>query len=227
MSEIDDPSDDVMDSPGSALDENGSSGAMDLGSIDPTEGLEHELLRDDEALATETELLLRRATSIVESARTVPLSTSVMIDRDELLELLNHTISKFPEELRQARWLVKEREDFRAQGMREGEEIVNQARARAERMVQRTEVVKAAEKRARRIIDAAEADARRTRLEVEDFCDQKLAGFEIVLERTMRLVGAGREKLQGSVRTLADEKLENPDQTGSIEMTENVFDQDV
>jgi hypothetical protein len=65
-------------------------------------------------------------------------------------------------------------------------------------MVQRTEVVKAAEQRARQIIEAAEAEARRMRHEVEDFCDQKLAGFEIVLDRTAKMVAAGREKLQGS-----------------------------
>ena len=65
-------------------------------------------------------------------------------------------------------------------------------------MVQRTEVVKAAEQRAYEIVDAAEADARRLRHEVEDFCDQKLASFEIVLERTQKLVAAGRSKLQGT-----------------------------
>jgi len=64
--------------------------------------------------------------------------------------------------------------------------------------VQRTEVVKAAEQRAYDIVDAAQADARRLRHEVEDFCDQKLASFEIVLERTAKLVGAGRAKLQGT-----------------------------
>ena len=80
----------------------------------------------------------------------------------------------------------------------EGDEILDQARARAERMVQRTEVVKAAETRAYQIIDTAEAEARRLHHEVEDFCDQKLASFEIVLERTMKLVAGGRQKLQGT-----------------------------
>jgi hypothetical protein len=76
--------------------------------------------------------------------------------------------------------------------------MLEQARARAERMVQRTEVVKAADARAYEIVDAAQADARRLRHEVEDFCDQKLASFEIVLERTQKLVAAGRSKLQGT-----------------------------
>src|SRR4029077_17415557 len=80
----------------------------------------------------------------------------------------------------------------------EGEEIIATARDRSERMVQRTEVVKAAEARAYQILDNAEIEARRLRHEVEDFCDQKLASFEIVLERTMKLVSSGRQKLQGT-----------------------------
>ncbi len=61
-------------------------------------------------------------------------------------------------------------------------------------------MVKAAEARARSVVDAADAEARRLKLEAEDFCDQRLASFEIVLERTMKVVSAGRAKLQGSQR---------------------------
>ncbi len=68
-------------------------------------------------------------------------------------------------------------------------------------MVQRTEVVKASEAQARKIVERAKDDAARMRNEVEDYCDQKLASFEIVLERTMKMVGAGRAKLQGSLNS--------------------------
>jgi cell division septum initiation protein DivIVA len=128
----------------------------------------------------------------------MPLSASVMINRDEVLELLEEAIARLPEELRSARWLLKEREEFLAKVQREGDDILDAARARAERMVQRTEVVKAAEQRARSIVETAEAAARRMRHEAEDYCDQKLASFEIVLERTMKMVRAGREKLQAT-----------------------------
>ena len=148
---------------------------------------------------SDVEHLLRRLHDLVSSARPMPLSTSVMVNRDEVLDLLDETIERLPEELRAARWLLKEREEFLAKVRREGDEILDQARARAERMVQRTEVVKASEARARKIVDLAEAEARRLRNEGEDFCDQKLASFEIVLERTQKMVGAGRAKLQGSL----------------------------
>jgi len=150
---------------------------------------------------SDVEHMLRRLHELVASARPMPLSTSVMINRDEVLDLVDETIERLPDELRAARWLLKEREEYLAKVKREGEDILDQARTRAERMVQRTEVVKASEARARKIVDAATEEAARLKNEVEDFCDQKLASFEIVLERTMKMVGAGRQKLQGSLNT--------------------------
>lgn len=146
----------------------------------------------------ETEDVLLQLRDVIEAARPVPLSASSMIAKEEVLELVDEALAQLPEELRAARWLLKEREEFLARTRHEADELLEQARARAERMVQRTEVVKVAEQRAYEIVDAAEADARRLRHEVEDFCDQKLASFEIVLERTQKLVAAGRSKLQGT-----------------------------
>jgi hypothetical protein len=173
---------------------------------------------------SDVEQMLRRLHDMVASARPMPLSTSVMVNRDEVLDLLDETMERLPDELRAARWLLKEREEYLAKVKREGEDILDQARTRAERMVQRTEVVKASETRARKIIDAANDEAARLKNEVEDFCDQKLASFEIVLERTMRLVGAGRQKLQGS---LAPQEIQPGEQPDEPDGGPAVFDQDL
>ena len=81
---------------------------------------------------------------------------------------------------------------------REGEDILEAARIRAERMVQRTEIVREAQHTARRTVDDAREESRRLRHEAEDYCDQKLAAFEIVLERTMKTVHSGRERLSAT-----------------------------
>lgn len=143
--------------------------------------------------------LLDRLLAIIEAARPVPLSASSMINKEEVLELLHEAADGLPDELRAARWLLKEREEFLQKVRREGDEILEMARAQAERMVQRTEVVKAAEAKAHSIVADAEADARRMRHEVEDWCDQKLGSFEIALEKTLNAVAAGRDRLQGDV----------------------------
>ncbi len=144
---------------------------------------------------------------IIETARPLPLSASSTINKEDVLALIDEIQAAMPDELRSARWLLKEREEFRAKMRREGDEIVALARNRAEQMVQRTQVVKAAEARARKVLETAESDARRLRLEAEDYCDQKLGSFENVLQRTLQQVGAGRAKLQGN---LLDELGEKP-----------------
>jgi len=91
----------------------------------------------------ETEDLLLTLRDLIENARDVPLSASSMISKDEVLALIDDALDSLPEELRAARWLLKEREEFLARTRHEADDIVDQARTRAERMVQRTEVVKA------------------------------------------------------------------------------------
>src|SRR5436189_657097 len=138
----------------------------------------------------DAETLLRRVVEVISNAKSLPLSTSVRIEKDEVLELLEDAIDRLPEELRQARWLLKEREEFLEKVQREGDDILEAARARAERMVQRTEIVRSAQATARRTIEDAQDEARRLRHEAEDYCDQKLAAFEIVLERTSKTVAS-------------------------------------
>lgn len=161
--------------------------------------------------APESEALLQRVHALIASAKPVPLSSDSRINKDEVLDLLEEALTRLPEELRAARWLLKERDDFLTRTEHEADAILDQARTRVERMITRTEVVKAAEHRAYAIVDAAEVEARRMRHEVEDFCDQQLARFEVILERTMKMVAAGREKLQTVSLSSAQDYLADPD----------------
>ena len=177
----------------------------------------------------DTETLLRRVVEIVTNAKTMPLSTSALITKDEVLELLEDALDRLPEELRQARWMLKEREEFLEKVKREGDEILEAARVRAERMVQRTEIVREAQQTAQRTVDEARDEARRLRHEAEDYCDQKLAAFEIVLERTTKTVQAGREKLRVTpLPTGPSGELGFPGEAGGVEDLDDeaFFDQD-
>ncbi len=167
----------------------------------------------------DAEALVRRVIEIVGNAKSVPLSASVMVAKDEVLELLEDALERLPDELRQARWMLKEREDFLAKVAREADDILESARARAERMVERQEIVREARGTAQRVVEEARDEARRLRLEAEDYCDQKLASFEIVLERTLKTARAGRDKLR-SVAPAHEVLADEPEQSDAF------FDQD-
>ncbi|WP_116996443.1 hypothetical protein [Desertimonas flava] len=168
----------------------------------------------------DAETLIRRCVDIIANAPKMPLSSSPRVDADELIELLQDALDRLPDELRQARWMLKERQEFVSKTRREAEEILEAARVRAERMVQRTEVVRAAEQRARQVMETAETDSRRLRHETEDFLDQRLGSFEILLDKLQKTVGAGRQRLSIGAP---------PPPTGEVEIddpTKGFFDQD-
>jgi F0F1-type ATP synthase membrane subunit b/b' len=164
--------------------------------------------------------LLLELRDLVESARTMPMSASVLVNREEILGLVDEINAAMPEEVRHARWLLKERDEFLAQARREADDIIESARVQAERMVERTEIAREARRVSQKIVDDADAQARRLRLECEDYIDHKLAEFEVVLERTMQAVQNGRERLQVTIGPLEPEEPEDLEAGGFFDQDE-------
>jgi hypothetical protein len=159
--------------------------------------------------------LIGQLERLLADARPVPLSSSVMVNRAEIEELLGQLRTQMPEEMRQARWLLKERDDVLAQAAREGEQLLADARDERDRMLSQQEVVKAAHREAERIVEDAREQARVLRLEAEDYVDGKLANFEIVLQKTLKQVERGRDRLRG--RIPADDLAEQPPDEAPVE----------
>jgi cell division septum initiation protein DivIVA len=144
------------------------------------------------------ETWLRMAIDMVQQAKSMPLSASVLVSREELLDILETAIHQMPEEIREARWALRDREELMAAEIRKAEQLMDRVRAEAARMVDKTEIVRHARVAADKIISDAEERARTLINEAEDFCDQKLGGMEIVLDRLTKTVKSGRERLRPS-----------------------------
>jgi vacuolar-type H+-ATPase subunit H len=152
---------------------------------------------------------LDQLVELVESAKSMPLSASVLVNKTEILALLDELRAALPEELREAQWVIKDRDEVIDGGRKEADRIIADARAEAARLVSRTEVMQSATKEAGRVIEEANENARTMRLEVEDYVDAKLANFEVVLHKTLGAVERGRDKLRGrhELEQLRDESF--------------------
>jgi hypothetical protein len=153
---------------------------------------------------------------LVEEAKAVPLSSSAVINRDEFLELLAQLKESVPEEVRQARWMSRDRDELLARARKEAERIITEAQEQRDRLLSRTEIVSAAHREAERIVDLGKERAAKLRIEAEDYIDQKLAAFEILLNKTTATVTRGREQLRGDVGTKHD-VTEQPQQPAAAE----------
>ena len=142
-------------------------------------------------------VLIDKLDDIIHNARSVPLTDSVMIDREEMYDILDQMRSTIPEEIKQARWIVKERQEMLAEAKQEAERVLTEAQERAERLASETEVVHLAERNAQQIMEDARERERETRLGAEDYADEVLGNLEINLDKFIGAVRRGRERLQG------------------------------
>ncbi len=149
--------------------------------------------------------LIDKLDDLIHNARAVPLTDQVRIDREAIYELLDEMRSTIPEEVKQARWIVKERQEMLAEAKREADRIVSEAREHAAREISQQEIVRKAEREAESILEAARLREREVRLGAEDYADEVLGTLEVNLGKFLAAVQRGRDRLQGKAHIDEDE----------------------
>src|SRR5437879_9924249 len=91
-------------------------------------------------------VLIDKLDDLVHNAKTIPLSDSVRVDKEEIYDILDQMRATIPEEIKQARWIVKERQEMLAEAKKEAERIIKDAREEQARLISAEEVVKQAER---------------------------------------------------------------------------------
>jgi uncharacterized protein YhaN len=132
----------------------------------------------------------------VERAGSVPLSASCLVNRAEMLALVEQARAELPAELDEAEALLISRQDMLDDVERERREVLARARERADAMVGETAIALTAEARAEQILQAARTEAARLLRQADDYADRRLAAFETDLDRAMAQVRRGRDRLR-------------------------------
>jgi hypothetical protein len=143
--------------------------------------------------------LIEKLEEVIGKSRKIPFSSNFIINENEVFEILDELKNIMPEEFKQARWIVKERENMLEEAKRQSMRILHDAEEKADIMVSENEVMKNAIKKAEEILAIAEAKARTVRLEAEDYADEKLASLEAVLYKILSAVEKGREQFKASL----------------------------
>ncbi|TWD14209.1 vacuolar-type H+-ATPase subunit H [Streptomyces sp. T12] len=147
----------------------------------------------------------------VSSARSMPMSASCVVNRAELLAMLDEVRAALPDSLAQAEELIGGQAQMVEQARQEAERIISEAHAQRGTLVADTEVARRSQAEADRILAEARKEAEEIRAEADDYVDSKLANFEVVLTKTLGSVGRGREKLLGTGPGLDEQGYEDED----------------
>ncbi|MEV2252617.1 cell division initiation protein [Streptomyces sp. NPDC050147] len=147
----------------------------------------------------------------VGSARSMPMSASCVVNRADLLSMLEEVRQALPGSLAQAQELIGGREQLVEQARQEADRIIETAHAERGSLISDTEVARRSQGEAERILAEARQTAEEVRAEADDYVDSKLANFEVVLTKTLGSVGRGREKLLGTGPGLDEQGYEDED----------------
>jgi hypothetical protein len=132
----------------------------------------------------------------IERASSVPLSASCLVNRAELLSLVERARAELSDEVGEASHVIAHRDDLLDVAQREANDLLDGARRQAGELVNGHAIVSGAHARADQILDAARAEAARLLRDADEYCDHKLARFEDDLWSTLGQVRRGRHRLQ-------------------------------
>ncbi|AGC67790.1 H+-ATPase subunit H [Thermoclostridium stercorarium subsp. stercorarium DSM 8532] len=140
--------------------------------------------------------LLDALEDAIENAVSVPFSGKCMVDRNEILEIIQDIRLKLPDDLKQAKWISKERSRILAEAQQEADNIIKNAESRISALVNEHEISRKAQEQAETIINNAKKNAREIRLGTREYADSILGKVEEMLTEMLEIVKENRNELK-------------------------------
>lgn len=141
--------------------------------------------------------LIDRLRSTIENARSMPMSSSAVISRADVLAMIAELEKALPAAFEHSDKVYSERDAVLAEAQARAARIIEEAGFEHDRLVSDTDVYRIAVRKAEELRASAEHDCEAMRRETDEYVDTRLANFEITLNKTLEAVTRGRDRLQG------------------------------
>ncbi len=123
---------------------------------------------------------------IIDKGVAVPFTGRCLLDKEELLELIQEIKLRLPKDLEQAKWIKTERQNIINDANKESEEIIKNAKDKLIAMVDENEITKKASQQAAEIMERAATESRATKDASYQYADYLLENVENVVIKTIR-----------------------------------------
>ena len=146
--------------------------------------------------------LLDELADIIESSKPVLGNQQKrQVEVGPVFDIIDEIRERFPEEFREARIIVKDRQGMLEGAEEEAQRILDDAREQARTISSEQEIVRLANQRAEEILREASERERDMRFGAEDYADQIFAGLEETLGKLSTNVTRCRDRLKGNQQT--------------------------
>jgi len=144
---------------------------------------------------------LNELEELVETSGKIPLTRKVLVDEERVLDLLDRIRTTIPEEIRQAKWIIQEREKVLGDSQKEAMRIIEEAQKQVEKQADDSEIARQAKIMAEEIVRKAESVAREIKEGARSYADDILANLEDNLNKILSQIDKGRSELRGVKKT--------------------------
>ncbi len=142
--------------------------------------------------------LIDEVKDVVEAGTSVPFTGKVMVDKEEILDIINEIRIKLPDEIKQAVWIKDERQRILAEAQKDADNMINEANYKLEEMVEEDEILRVANQRAEDIISRAQISAKEIRIGAMEYADTLLEETQENLKEVIQLLNDNRKELRGN-----------------------------
>lgn len=147
--------------------------------------------------------LIDELEDIIDKGVSVPFTGRCLLDKEELMDLIQEIKLKLPDDLNQAKWIKNERQNIIDDAKAESDKIIKEANDKLISMIDENEITKSAKEQASLIMEKVQNDAKAMKVESYKYTDNLLESVEKVvndaiheLEQCINVVRSNRNELK-------------------------------
>lgn len=144
--------------------------------------------------------LLEEFENVVDESSRIPMTGKVIIHEDVVYNYLDRLRAMLPETVREAEWVLREKERIIRGAEGEAETIIETAKSKLQRIAGESEIVKLARNQSDEIIENARDAAREITQGSFSYADEVMARLQAELEKTIQIVKQGREEIRDNMQ---------------------------
>ena len=140
--------------------------------------------------------LLEKIEDIIEDASKLPLSNKIMIDKEEILEVINDIRLKLPDEINRASWVAKERQRILTEAQNEAEELIQKVKEQQRILIEESEITRLAKQNANALLQEADVKANAMKEGAYNYSDEILSKLQDKIRDINNIIEENREVLR-------------------------------
>ena len=149
--------------------------------------------------------LIDEIEDIVETAGSLPLTSKVLVQKEELLDIISELRIKLPDEIKQAAWIKEERERIISEANKDAEQIIKETRLKLEELVSKEEVLKDANERAKDLMNKAQIASTNLKRSSLEYSDKLLMNAQENLKDMITTLNENRTELRKMSASVSQE----------------------